>query len=146
MEDLGIPQSLMEDAAKMFSGGDFQMKVPPVAEAKRKDGRARWAEVFIVGQGYREVLESKAGDEHVVFSVKGQVVPAGDTLNGGKTHVARMRCNYKAMGLVAAADTAYIQAQAGGNAEEIIAAKAHLEKMHGKIPPLCGTWLYECTP
>ena len=104
-------------------GADDILALWERSEAKRKDGRARWPEVFSVQHAYREVKESKAGDTHVIYAVKGQVVPAGETKNGGKVFTAWMRCNYKAMHNVVAAEKALSMAQANGDGAAILAAQ-----------------------
>lgn len=115
MEDLGIPKSLMDDAESMFQTG-FQLTVPPDAEAKRNKGYARWPELFTVEKAYREVKETEGGATHVVFAVKGQIMPVGDTKNGGRSFTAWNRCNYAAMAAVE-------NALKSGNQEAIDAAK-----------------------
>ncbi len=96
MEDLGIPKELLDEAAEMFGGG-FQLTVPPDAEKRRKKGYARWTEIVTVQKAYREAKLTEAGDTHMIYAVQCQIMPAGETKNGGRSHTAFNRVNYDAI-------------------------------------------------
>ncbi len=97
MEDLGIPKELLDEAAEMFGGGGFQLVVPPDAEKRRKKGYARWTEIVTVQKAYREAKLTDAGDTHMIYAVQCQIMPAGETKNGGRSHTAFNRVNYEAI-------------------------------------------------
>jgi len=95
MEDLTIPKELMAEAEDMLNQS-FNLKVPPGAEAQRKNGYAQWSEVIVIEDAHHEVVE-KNGNVHTVFSLKSKVLPAGDTVNGGRSHTVFNRINYPAL-------------------------------------------------
>lgn len=92
MEDLTIPQELVAEAEELLSN-NFNLKVPPAAEAARKNGYAQWSEVVVIEDAYREVVE-KNGNTQTVFGMRTKVLPAGDTVNGGKSYGIFNRINY----------------------------------------------------
>ena len=95
MEDLSIPTELLAEADNMFSTG-FNLTVPEKAELSRNKGYTRWTEVVQIDAAYREEKVTEAGNTHMVYALKTKVLPAGDTVNGGKTYMVWHRINYKA--------------------------------------------------
>ncbi len=96
--DLGIPEELLAEAADMFTPTEgFQLTVPEASLARRNSGYARWPEVVTIQGATREVKVSQAGDTHMIYVIKVQVMPAGATKNGGRMFWSRLRVNYAAI-------------------------------------------------
>lgn len=95
MEDLTIPKELMTEAEDMLNSS-YNLRVPPAAEAARKNGYAQWSEVIVIEDAYHEVAE-KNGNVHTIFALKSRVLPAGNTVNGGRSHTVFNRINYAAL-------------------------------------------------
>ncbi len=95
MEDLSIPIELMKEAEDMLST-KYNLKVPPGAEAARKNGYAQWPEVVQIDSAYREEVE-KNGNTHMVFAIKSSVLPSEGTVNAGRNHPMFNRINYAAL-------------------------------------------------
>jgi hypothetical protein len=95
MENLSIPQELLDEAGDILSGG-FNLKVPKEAEARRTKGFARFTEKVVVEDAYRETVE-KNGNTQTVFALKTKVLPREGGINTGRMFNVWNRINYLAL-------------------------------------------------
>lgn len=85
-----------QDAVKEAEASQSsKLLVPPTAKLNRKDPEdARWRERIKIVEVSAEELESKAGDDHIQFTVRGEITEEGSSgSNVGRTVTSRMRIN-----------------------------------------------------
>jgi hypothetical protein len=95
MEDLSIPQELLDEAGEGF--GKRNLTVPKEAEQKRKKGWTRFVEHVVVEDAFREVKDTDSGHKHTVFTLATRVLAREGTVNTGKPLFVWPRINYASL-------------------------------------------------
>lgn len=92
--NLGDMNLTPEELAASDKLSGFSLQVPPVADAGRKKGIARWNEYAVVEDAYREDAPGAEGQDRTVLVLQTKIIPGGSETNVGRVSTSFLRVNF----------------------------------------------------